>query len=56
MMLQVETKNVTFDSITDKRMKKHHLPVQKRSSLRVVFVAIPSFGHFKHFNVSSEVF
>ena len=40
----------------DDRMKKHHFPVSKRSSLKVVFLAIPSFGHFKDFNVSSKVF
>ena len=55
-MLQVETKNAMFGSITDEKMKKHHLPFSKRFSLRAVFLAIPSFGHSIHFNVSSKVF
>ena len=53
MVLQVETKNVPFGSIIDERMKQHHLPVSKHSSC---FWAIPSFGHFKDFNISSKVF
>ena len=56
MVLQVETKNATFGSIIDERMKQHHLPVSKHSSLKVVFWAIPSFGHIKNFNVSLKVF
>ena len=54
-MLQVETKNATFGSIIDERKKQHHLPVSKHSSLKVVFWAFPSFGHFKDFNVSSKI-
>ena len=53
MVLQVETKNATFGSITDERTKKHNLLVSKRSSLKVVFWAIPSF---KDFIVSSKAF
>ena len=56
MVLQVETKNATFGSIIDGRIKQHHLPVSKHSSLKVVFRAIPSFGHFKDVNISAEVF
>ena len=56
MVLQLETKNATFGSMIDERMKQHHLPVSKHSSLKVVFWAIPSFGHFKDFIVSSKVF
>ena len=56
MVLQFETKNATFGSIIDERMKQHHLPISKLSSLKIVFKAIPSFGHFKDFNVSSQVF
>ena len=56
MVLQVETKNVTFGSIIDGRIKQHHLPVLKHSSLKVVFWAFPSFAHFKDFDISSEVF
>ena len=56
MVLQVETKNAIFGSIIDGRIKQHHLPVSKHSSLKVVFWAIPSFGHFKDFDISSEVF
>ena len=53
MVLKFKTKNATFGSIVDKKMKQHHLPVSKHSSLKVVFCAIPYFGHFKDFNVSS---
>ena len=56
MVLQVETKNATFGWIIDGRIKQHHLPVSKHSSLKVVFWAISSFGHFKDFHISSEVF
>ena len=56
MVLQLETKNATFGSMIDERMKQRHLPVSKHSSLKVVFWAIPSFGHFKDFIVSSKVF
>ena len=55
-MLQLETKNATFGSIIHKRMKQHHLPISKHSSLKVVFWVIPSFGHFKDFIVSAKVF
>ena len=37
MVLQVETKNAPFGSIIDERIKQHHLPVSKYSSLKVVF-------------------
>ena len=37
MVLQVETKNAPFGSIIDERIKQHHLPVSKHSSLKVVF-------------------
>ena len=56
MVLQVETKNATFGSIIDGRIKQHYLPVSKHSSLKVVFWAILSFGHFKDCNVSSKAF
>ena len=56
MVLQLETKNLTLGSLIDGKIKQHHSPVSKHSSLKVVFWAIPSFGHFKDFNVSSEVF
>ena len=55
-MLQLETKNASFGLTTDGRMKQHHLPVSKHSSLKVAFWAIPSFGHFKDSHISSEVF
>ena len=55
MMLRVETKNATFGSIIDERIKQHHLPVSKHTSLKVVFWAIPNFGYFKDFSVSSKV-
>ena len=53
MVLQVETKNATFGSVIDGRIKQHHLPVSKHSSLKVVFQAIFSFRQFKDFNLSS---
>ena len=56
MVLQVETKNATFGSIIDERMKQYFLPVLKHSSLKVVLWAIPSFWDFLDLNVSSEVF
>ena len=37
MVLQVETKNAPFGSIIDERIKQHHFPVSKYSSLKVVF-------------------
>ena len=56
MVLQFETKNATFGTTIDKRMKQHYITVSKHSSLKIVFWAIPSFGHFKDFDISSEVF
>ena len=56
MVLQVETRYATFGSIIDGRIKQHPLPVSEHSSLKVVFWAFPSFGHFKDFDISSEVF
>ena len=34
-------------SIIDEKIKLYYLPVSKRSSLKVVFWAIPIFGRFK---------
>ena len=56
MVLQLKTKNATFGSIINKGMKQHQTPVSKHSSLKVVFWAVPSFGHFEDFFVSSKVF
>ena len=55
MVLQLETKNAKFRSINEKK-KEHYLPVSKHSSLKVVFYAISSLGHFKDFIVSSKAF
>ena len=56
MMRQLKTKNATFGSMIEEKIKQHQSPVSEHSSLKVVFRAIPSFGHFKDFNVSSKVF
>ena len=37
MVPQVETRYATFGSIIDGRIKQHHLPVSKDSSLKVFF-------------------
>ena len=40
MIKVVETKNATFGSIVNERMKQHYLPISKHSSLKVVFYAM----------------